>query len=81
NDIYVTGNTTTNFVVYKLVADNQSESGYSISVINASQPVRKDYNLTAAEGRIIVSGGATMNISSVLNLDGRRRLSFRFRCF
>ena len=69
NDIYVTGNTTTNFVVYKLVADNQSESGYSLSVINASQPVRKDYNLTAAEGRIIVSGGATMNISSVLNLD------------
>ena len=69
NDIYVSGNTTTNFVVYKLVADNQSESGYSLSVINASQPVRKDYNLTASEGKIIVSGGATDYISTVLNLD------------
>ncbi|MBR4531551.1 hypothetical protein IKO70_03985, partial [bacterium] len=69
NDIYVTGNTTTNFVVYKLVADNQSESGYSLSVINASQPVRKDYNLTASDGKIIVSGGATDYISTVLNLD------------
>ena len=69
NDIYVSGNTTTNFVVYKLVADNQSEFGYSLSVINAAQPVRKDYNLTASDGKIIVSGGATDYISTVLNLN------------
>ena len=70
NNIYVAGNTTTNFVVYKLVADNQSEFGYSLSLVSdTTQPVRKDYNLTAADGKIIVSGGATMNISSVLNLE------------
>ena len=69
NDIYVSGNTTTNFAVYKLVADNQSEYGYSLSLINASQSTRKDYNLTASDGKIIVSGGATDYISTVLNLD------------
>ena len=69
NDIYVSGNTATNFAVYKLVADNQSEYGYSLSVINAAQPVRKDYNLTASDGKIIVSGGATDYISTVLNLE------------
>ena len=69
NDIYVSGNTTSNFAVYKLVANNQSEYGYSLSLINSSQPVRKDYNLTASDGKIIVSGGATDYISTVLNLD------------
>ena len=70
NNIYVAGNTTTNFVVYKLVADNQSEFGYSLSLVSDNtQPVRKDYNLTASDGKIIVSGGATDYISTVLNLD------------
>ena len=69
NDIYVSGNTSTNFAVYKLVADNQSGYGYSLSVINSSQPVRKDYNLTASDGKIIVSGGATDYIRNVLNIE------------
>ena len=70
NNIYVAGNTTTNFVIYKLVADNQSEFGYSLSLVSdTTQPVRKDYNLTASDGKIIVSGGATDYISTVLNLD------------
>ncbi len=70
NDIYVSGNTTTNFVVYKLVSDNQSEFGYSLSLVSdTTQPTRKDYNLTAADGKIIVSGGATDYISTVLNLN------------
>ena len=69
NDIYVSGNTATNFAVYKLITDNQSGYGYSLSVINAAQPVRKDYNLTASDGKIIVSGGATDYIRNVLNLE------------
>ena len=70
NDIYLSGNTATNFVVYKLGTDNQSEFGYSLSLVSdTTQPVRKDYNLTAADGKIIVSGGATDYISTVLNLD------------
>ena len=70
NDIYVSGNTTTNFVVYKLVSDNQSEFGYSLSLVSdTTQPVRKDYNLTASDGKIIVSGGATDYISTVLNIE------------
>jgi len=70
NDIYVSGNTTSNFAVYKLVANNQSEYGYSLSLVSdTTQPVRKDYNLTASDGKIIVSGGATDYISTVLNLD------------
>ena len=69
NDIYVAGNTTTNFVVYKLVADSISEFGYSLVPVNASQPARRSYNLAAADGKIIVSGGATMNISSVIGFE------------
>ena len=70
NDIYLSGNTATNFVVYKLGTDNQSEFGYSLSLVSdTTQPIRKDYNLTASDGKIIVSGGATDYISTVLNLE------------
>ena len=69
NDIYVSGNTTTNFVVYKLMPNSEGEFPYFLSVVNDNQPVRKDYNLTSSDGKIIVSGGATDYISTVLNLD------------
>ena len=67
NDIYVSGNTDGSFVVYKLVPNNQGENPYTLfPASDATQPVRKDYNLTAADGKIIVSGGATDYITSIL---------------
>ena len=59
NDIYLTGNTVSNFAIYKLVSDNQSQYGHSLEIVNSNQPIRKDYNLTVSDGKIIVSGGAT----------------------
>ena len=70
NDIYVSGNTNNSFVIYELVPNNQGERPYTLSLVsNTSQPVRKDYNLTASDGKIIVSGGATDYISTVLNIN------------
>ena len=64
NDIYVSGNTDGHFVIYKLLSNNTL-----IPASDASQPVRKDYNLTASDGKIIVSGGATNYIRNVLNIE------------
>ena len=64
NDIYVSGNTDDHFVIYKLLSNNTL-----IPASDASQPVRKDYNLTASDGKIIVSGGATDYIRNVLNIE------------
>ena len=70
NDIYVSGNTDNSFVIYELVPNNQGGNPYTLSLVSdTSQPVRKDYNLTAADGKIIVSGGATDYISTVLNIN------------
>ena len=67
NNIYVSGNTDGSFVIYKLVSNNQGENPYTLfPASDATQPARKDYNLTVADGKIIVSGGATDNISSIL---------------
>ena len=66
NDIYVSGNTDGHFVIYKLLSNNTL-----IPASDASQPVRKDYNLTASDGKIIVSGGATNYISTVLAIEER----------
>ena len=66
NDIYVSGNTDGHFVIYKLLSNNTL-----IPASDASQPVRKDYNLTASDGKIIVSGGATDYISTVLAIEER----------
>ena len=67
NDIYVSGNTNNSFVIYELVPNNQGENPYTLfPASDATQPVRKDYNLTAADGKIIVSGGATDYITSIL---------------
>ena len=70
NDIYVSGNTNNSFVIYELVANNQGGNPYTLVLVSdTSQPVRKDYNLTAADGKIIVSGGATNYISNVMNVE------------
>ena len=70
NDIYVSGNTDNSFVIYELVPNNQGERPYTLSLVSdTSQPVRKDYNLTAADGKIIVSGGATDNITNIIDLE------------
>jgi hypothetical protein len=69
NHIYLTGNTQSNFVVYKLVEDSQSQYGYSLNIVNSDQPVRKDYNLAISENSIVVSGGATDYFSTVAQLD------------
>ena len=70
NDIYVSGNTEGSFVIYKLVPNNQGGNPYTLSLVSdTSQPIRKDYNLTAADGKIIVSGGATDNITNIIDLE------------
>ena len=70
NDIYVSGNTNNSFVIYELVPNNQGGNPYTLSLVSdTSQPVRKDYNLTAADGKIIVSGGATDNITNIVDLE------------
>lgn len=68
-DLYLTGNSVSNFSVYKLVSNSQNQYGYAFEAVNLSQPIRKDYNLTSSEGKIIVSGGATDYLDSVAELE------------